>query len=174
MTLENGIYKITSEEGTYSFYQVWDQQVWYEGKKVASVNTLENTGCAFERVTPVAPQTLKEMQDKIVGITLEMNEIEQTLGSALDYPRYVDDPANFPRATAKDGVCVGELTPIDLSSQAAKRIEALKMELEQTKNTLLQLCDAFAQKVNEQESDLIQLRAQLKDREYQSQQKSSS
>lgn len=56
----------------------------------------------------------------------ELNEIEQILGEALDYPRYVDDPKNFPEATERDGVCVGEMTPATLAEQAAKRIKEMR------------------------------------------------
>ena len=49
-------------------------------------------------------------------------EICQTLGAALGYPRYVDDPTNFPDATEADGVCVGDHVAETLAVEAAERI----------------------------------------------------
>jgi hypothetical protein len=43
-----------------------------------------------------------------VGLSRQSDEICQTLGAALGYPRYCDDQENFPDATESDGVCVGE------------------------------------------------------------------
>lgn len=45
------------------------------------------------------------------------NEIQQILGKALGFPRYCDDPTNFPTATEADGVCVGEHTAATLASE---------------------------------------------------------
>lgn len=54
---------------------------------------------------------------------LSSHEIEQLLGKALGYPRYCDDPENFPEATEADGVCVGEHTPQSLAIELAERCE---------------------------------------------------
>ncbi len=54
--------------------------------------------------------------------------VEQTLGKALGYPWYKDDPVNFPEATEADGVCVGEHVPESIALEAAQRI--LKLEAE--------------------------------------------
>jgi predicted DNA-binding transcriptional regulator YafY len=39
---------------------------------------------------------------------LELDEAQQAAGIALGYPWYKDDQVNFPGATEKDGVCIGE------------------------------------------------------------------
>lgn len=49
------------------------------------------------------------------------NDIEQSLGNALGYPKYRDDPENFPEAT-DDSVCVGDHVPESLASEAAAKI----------------------------------------------------
>ena len=57
-----------------------------------------------------------------LGLVIEMSEVEQTLGKALGYPWYKDDPKNFPNATEEDGVCVGEHTASTLAAEAANRL----------------------------------------------------
>lgn len=51
------------------------------------------------------------------------NEVEQVLGKALSYPKYVDDQKNFPGAKEEDGVCVGEHVPESILAEAANFIE---------------------------------------------------
>lgn len=55
-------------------------------------------------------------------------EICQTLGLALGYPRYCDDQINFPGSTEAHGVCVGDQVAETLALQAAERITALTQE----------------------------------------------
>jgi len=50
------------------------------------------------------------------------DKVEQILGKALGYPWYKDDQKNFPGATEKDGVCVGDHVPESILAEAAKRI----------------------------------------------------
>lgn len=58
--------------------------------------------------------------------TDQNHQIEQTLGAALGYPRYCDDPTNFPGATEADGVCVGDHVAETLAEEAAARIVTLQ------------------------------------------------
>lgn len=60
------------------------------------------------------------------GAARANNRIEQILGAALGYPRYCDDPTNFPGATEADGVCVGDHVAESLAEEAARRIVALE------------------------------------------------
>jgi hypothetical protein len=53
------------------------------------------------------------------------HEVCQILGKALGYPKYMDDPVNFPDATEADGVCVGEHVAETLAAEAAKKLAAL-------------------------------------------------
>jgi hypothetical protein len=57
------------------------------------------------------------------------HEVEQTLGKALRYPWFRDDPANFPTATEADGVCVGEHVPESIALEAANRIRELETDV---------------------------------------------
>lgn len=64
---------------------------------------------------------VSELERKYDAMAHELNEVEQVLAEALDYPRFVDDPQNFPQATEADGFCVGEMTPAALAEQLAKQ-----------------------------------------------------
>lgn len=66
-----------------------------------------------------------ELERQYNAAIRELVEVEQTLGEALEYPRYVDDPKNFPDATEADGVCVGEHTPATLATEMAKKFKLL-------------------------------------------------
>lgn len=62
-------------------------------------------------------------------------EICQTLGAALGYPKYSDDPKNFPDVPKDDpGVCVGEHIAETLASEAAKRIADLEAYTDMVRN----------------------------------------
>jgi hypothetical protein len=56
------------------------------------------------------------------------HEVCQLLGVALRYPRYADDPANFPDATEACGVCVGEHTAETLACEAARELGRLRAD----------------------------------------------
>lgn len=68
-------------------------------------------------------QEAREANEKLHKAMQECVEVEQTLGKALGYPWYKDDPKNFPIATEADGVCVGEHTPATIAAEAASRLE---------------------------------------------------
>lgn len=55
------------------------------------------------------------------GIAKQNQEIEQTCGKVLGYPWFKDDQKNFPGATEKDGVCVGDHVAATIVSELAKR-----------------------------------------------------
>ncbi len=64
-----------------------------------------------------------------LALTAMNDEISQTLGKALDYPWFKDDPVNFPGATEEAGVCVGDEVAESLAIGAAREIAALKARL---------------------------------------------
>lgn len=68
---------------------------------------------------------VKDLERKYKGLIQELFEVEQTLGEALDYPRYIDDPKNFPDATEADGVCVGDHTPATLATEMVRKFKLL-------------------------------------------------
>lgn len=67
--------------------------------------------------------------------------IGQALGGALDFPWYKDDPENFPDATEKDGVCVGDETPETLAQLAAQLIHVQTVALQALMERLDRLTD---------------------------------
>ena len=60
------------------------------------------------------------------GIAKQNLEIEQTCGKVLDYPWFKDDQKNFPGATEKDGVCVGEHVAETIAAELARKYTELK------------------------------------------------
>jgi hypothetical protein len=59
------------------------------------------------------------------ALSVREQDICQTLGIALGYPRFVDDQQNFPGATEAHGVCVGEHVAVSIAMEAARRLTAL-------------------------------------------------
>lgn len=73
----------------------------------------------------------------IDGFRRELNDVEQTCGKALDYPRYCDDQANFPGATEADGVCVGDHVAASIAAELANRYRDMKGRCERMEAALL-------------------------------------
>ncbi len=75
--------------------------------------------------TAEAAQRLEEQSAKIKrlrdGIAKQSLEIEQTCGKVLDYPWFKDDQKNFPGATEKDGVCVGDHVAETIAAELARK-----------------------------------------------------
>lgn len=57
-------------------------------------------------------------------------EITQLCGKALGYPWFKDDQKNFPGATEKDGVCIGEHVTVTIVMELAAAYKALKQSYE--------------------------------------------
>ncbi len=74
---------------------------------------------------------VKELERRYYALLQELFQVEQILGLALGYPRYADDPKNFPDATEFDGICVGEMTPGLLAEQMVQRLAKKEAELEE-------------------------------------------
>lgn len=55
------------------------------------------------------------------GFNREQNDIIQTCGNALGYPRFCDDQTAFPGATEADGVCVGEHVAASIAAELANK-----------------------------------------------------
>lgn len=87
--------------------------------------------CGWRYLMPCpTPSDLAAAKDEERSIRLAVSvsneEICQTLGRALGYPRYADDPANFPDAMDADGVCVGDHVAETIIAEAAAWIAAAK------------------------------------------------
>lgn len=78
------------------------------------------------------------------------HEVEQTLGKALGYPWFKDDPKNFPDATEEDGVCVGEHVPETIALEAANEMARKDKQNQQFQ----ELNTAQAEKIRALESRL--------------------
>jgi hypothetical protein len=64
------------------------------------------------------------------GCSTQNQEVMQTLGKALGYPWYKDDPKNFPNATEADGICPGEHVAESMAAEAATKITTLVARVE--------------------------------------------
>jgi hypothetical protein len=84
-----------------------------------------------ERRGPAAPAPgeVEELARLREAFSRHNQTICQTLGKALGYPWFKDDPVNFPNATEADGVCVGDHVAESLADEAAARIAALGEQL---------------------------------------------
>ncbi len=60
------------------------------------------------------------------ALSKQNDEICQTLGLALGYPKFCDDQANFPGATETNGVCVGDHVAESIAVEAAGIIGKLR------------------------------------------------
>jgi hypothetical protein len=62
----------------------------------------------------------------LAALSKQNDEICQTLGLALGYPKFCDDQANFPGATEANGVCVGDHVAESITAEAAGIISKLR------------------------------------------------
>lgn len=126
--------------------------VWIKdpGVNVAIKKELDKRGEAMDsgnydrRGTPAYEQIgwlEREVERLKDAIAKQSHDIEQTLGKALGYPRYVDDQKNFPDATEADGVCVGEHVPESLALEAANKIKRLQELYDSACNIAAQRAD---------------------------------
>lgn len=109
-------------------------QSWVEFKCFSMIG---NVAGEFQYRSPIcrhaelnaAKARIAEMENCIETITdgfqREQNDIEQTCGKVLGYPRYCDDQKNFPGATEKDGVCVGEHVASSIAAELANKYRDL-------------------------------------------------
>ncbi len=74
------------------------------------------------------PSLLDEIERLKRACSMMNDEVSQTLGRALRYPRFCDDQKNFPGSTDADGVCVGDHVAESLAAEAAKEIERLRAD----------------------------------------------
>jgi len=94
-----------------------------------------------EQVDGLEPGWVKLLRSKLAEQAAEIErlrnacisqerDISQTLGKALGYPWFKDDPTNWPNATEADGVCVGEHVAESLADEAAKKLAEQTAEIE--------------------------------------------
>lgn len=99
----------------------------------AQLAAIRVTAAATHEATERLGAQLAERTRRIAALetaaSRQQEEISQTLGRALGYPRLADDPTNFPAATEVDGVCVGDHVAESLAAEAAHRLAALDAAL---------------------------------------------
>jgi len=71
-------------------------------------------------------------------------EICQTLGKALGYPWFKDDPKNFPESTEADGVCVGDHCGATLALEMVDRMSELETKIKRLTEAGDRLSNPFA------------------------------
>lgn len=96
---------------------------------IAKVDDLELALKAHQQVTQQHREDTLAAEEKIGRFVKDCQGIEQTLGQALGYPWYKNDPINFPNATEAQGVCVGDHVPGSLAAEAAQRIRVAEERL---------------------------------------------
>jgi hypothetical protein len=83
---------------------------------------------------------IRELNERIklleYGIAKQNLEIEQTCGKVLDYPWFKDDQKNFPGATEKDGVCVGEHVAETIAAELARKYTEAKDRIKRLEEAL--------------------------------------
>lgn len=86
-----------------------------------------------------ALKLLAELRRLRAACSKQNDEVCQTLGRALGYPRYADDQKNFPGATGDD-VCVGEHVAETLAMEVAALIGRLRAENAEVRSLLAEAC----------------------------------
>jgi len=103
------------------------QALWQLSTDIESEDGVANAAIAE------AAQRLEEQSAKIKrlrdGIAKQNLEIEQTCGKVLDYPWFKDDQKNFPGATEKDGVCVGDHVAETIAAELARKYGEAKQRI---------------------------------------------
>ena len=102
---------------------------------------------------------LEQLSEKIKrlreGFLQQNQEIEQTCGKVLGYSWFKDDQKNFPGATEKDGVCVGDHVAETIVSELAKRhteVLARIKRLENVENSHADVLKAIGNWIKQQEA----------------------
>lgn len=72
----------------------------------------------------------REIERLRVACSKTNDDVCQTLGNVLGYPRFVDDQETFPGATESNGVCVGDHVAGSIAEEAAHTIVDLRKEID--------------------------------------------
>jgi hypothetical protein len=103
-------------------------------------------------------ETSRSEGDRLEDAMIQQSyEIEQMLGKALGYPKYRDDPKNFPGVT-DDSVCVGDNTPESLAMEGAARLKKAEKDHPDHEACPCYLARKMEERVRKAESKLDELR----------------
>jgi hypothetical protein len=86
---------------------------------------------AINSIATLIDQYEQEIQRLRNAYSKENDEISQIAGKVLDYPWFKDDQQNFPGATEKDGVCVGDHVAASIVMELANRFVEYEHRLKQ-------------------------------------------
>ncbi len=110
-----------------------------EGPTKAQANLNEDFIVASRNDAPGLMRELLAEREKMRNAAMKNErEIQQSLGKALGFPWFKDDPKNFPLATEADGVTTGEHCAATLAEEAARMLavqQARIRELEEEAGT---------------------------------------
>lgn len=104
-----------------------DCNEWNNGPSAIGAR-LAQIGLKYIKAYVDVVETAERLKFLEEGLRNECYEVEQCLGKVLGYPKYRDDPKNFPDVT-DDSVCIGEHTAGTLAAEAAGLIERLRVRL---------------------------------------------
>lgn len=103
-------------------------EVWVEAVVARNYQEINDAALIVAAVNAL-PGLLDEIERLKRACSMLNDEVSQTLGRALGYPKFCDDQKNFPGATDADGVCVGDHVAESLAAEASKEIERLRAML---------------------------------------------
>jgi len=87
------------------------------------------TARAMRKAASLIERQAREVTRLRTAVSKSNDDIGQTLGRALGYPKFCDDQQNFPGATEANGVCVGDHVAESIAVEAARRIEDQALEI---------------------------------------------
>jgi hypothetical protein len=107
-----------------------NEREWWANRTIEQLERELNAANAIIRQQQLLDEENLRLQERIKrlehGIAKQNLEIEQTCGKVLDYPWFRDDQKNFPGATEKDGVCVGEHVAETIAAELARKYTEAK------------------------------------------------
>lgn len=83
------------------------------------------------------------------GFRREQNDIEQTCGKALGYPRFCDDQKNFPGSTEADGVIIGDHVAESIAAELANKYAAAMERVKRLEEALVFISEYWNRDNNE-------------------------
>ncbi len=90
---------------------------------------------------------LEQLSEKIKrlreGLLKQNQNIEQTCGKTLGYPWFKDDQKNFPGATEKDGVCVGDHVAETIAAELARKYTEAQKRIKRLEEAGDEMCSEF-------------------------------
>lgn len=122
------------------YLTAWEKDIQTEFLALLENNKLKNKDTLLE-VNRLLHALFRERE----GYRLECYAVEQLAGKALNYPYYYKDKKNFPDATKKDGVCIGEHVPVTIVDELVGEFKRQKKKIKKLKKKLKKYSRNYAQ-----------------------------